>query len=108
MLGNPEGMAGLEVTVSGPTLQFSAPARICLTGADFGAKLDGEPVERDDVLKLDHSVPGPAGAPIFLIWSVSTLMLSSTHCLAFFARASVLVPFAAVPYPLSPRFRRWA
>ncbi|NLR70995.1 urea carboxylase [Novosphingobium sp. ERN07] len=41
LLGNPEGMAGLEMTVTGPTLTFSAPARICLTGADFGATLDG-------------------------------------------------------------------
>jgi len=46
MLGNPEGMAGLEVTFTGPTLTFNAPATLCLTGADFGAKLDGEPVER--------------------------------------------------------------
>ncbi|MEO1488283.1 MAG: 5-oxoprolinase/urea amidolyase family protein, partial [Pseudomonadota bacterium] len=44
-LGNPEGTAGLEVTFTGPTLVFNAPARICLTGADFGATLDGEPVE---------------------------------------------------------------
>ncbi|MDP3551208.1 MAG: urea carboxylase [Novosphingobium sp.] len=41
LLGNPEGMAGLEMTVTGPTLAFSAPARVCLTGADFGATLDG-------------------------------------------------------------------
>ncbi|MFY7838547.1 MAG: urea carboxylase [Novosphingobium sp.] len=41
LLGNPEGMAGLEMTVTGPTLTFSAGARICLTGADFGAMLDG-------------------------------------------------------------------
>ncbi|OYX67287.1 MAG: urea carboxylase [Sphingomonadales bacterium 32-64-17] len=45
-LGNPEGTAGLEVTFTGPTLQFNAPATLCLTGADFGAKLDGEPVTR--------------------------------------------------------------
>ena len=45
-LGNPEGTAGLEVTFTGPTLVFNAPARLCLTGADFGAKIDGEPVER--------------------------------------------------------------
>ena len=44
LLGNPEGTAGLEVTASGPTLLFEAPARICLTGADFGARLDGVPV----------------------------------------------------------------
>ncbi|WP_086619614.1 urea carboxylase [Erythrobacter tepidarius] len=41
LLGNPEGTAGLEFTASGPTLLFEAPARICLTGADFGARLDG-------------------------------------------------------------------
>jgi urea carboxylase len=46
LLGNPEGTAGLEVTVTGPTLKFTAPARICVTGADFGATLDGEPVPR--------------------------------------------------------------
>jgi len=45
LLGNPEGTAGLEVTVTGPTLMFAAPARICLTGADFGATLDGVPVQ---------------------------------------------------------------
>ena len=45
LLGNPEGTAGLEVTVTGPTLMFAAPARICLTGADFGATLDGGPVQ---------------------------------------------------------------
>ncbi|NBB25790.1 urea carboxylase [Porphyrobacter sp. SLTP] len=46
MLGNPEGTAGLEVTASGPTLLFEAPSTICLTGADFGAKLDGAPAPR--------------------------------------------------------------
>ncbi|KHK89937.1 urea carboxylase [Novosphingobium malaysiense] len=46
LLGNPEGTAGLEVTVTGPTLAFTAPARICLMGADFGATLDGEPAAR--------------------------------------------------------------
>jgi urea carboxylase len=45
-LGNPEGTAGLEVTASGPTLFFNAPARICITGADFNAKLDDSPVDR--------------------------------------------------------------
>ncbi len=46
LLGNAEGTAGLEMTVSGPTLFFNTPARLCLMGADFGAKLDGEPVKR--------------------------------------------------------------
>jgi len=46
LLGNPEGTAGLEVAVTGPTLAFVAPARICLMGADFGATLDGVAVPR--------------------------------------------------------------
>jgi urea carboxylase len=44
-LGNPEGTAGLEITFTGPALYFNAAARICLTGADFGARLDGEVIE---------------------------------------------------------------
>jgi len=45
-LGNAEGTAGLEVTFNGPTLRFNTDARICVTGADFGATLDDAPVER--------------------------------------------------------------
>lgn len=52
ILGNPEGLAGLEVTASGPTLLFEAPATICLAGADFGARLDGVPVERGVALDI--------------------------------------------------------
>ncbi|MBN9145454.1 MULTISPECIES: urea carboxylase [unclassified Novosphingobium] len=46
LIGNAEGTAGLEVTNTGPTLSFTAPATICLMGADFGAALDGAPIER--------------------------------------------------------------
>ncbi|WP_017668554.1 urea carboxylase [Sandarakinorhabdus sp. AAP62] len=46
LLGNDEGTAGLEITVTGPSLSFAAPTRICLTGADFAATLDGVPVPR--------------------------------------------------------------
>ncbi|WP_086736393.1 urea carboxylase [Erythrobacter colymbi] len=52
ILGNPEGTAGLEVTASGPTLLFEADALICLTGADFGATLDGQPVPRGEALHI--------------------------------------------------------
>jgi allophanate hydrolase subunit 2 len=38
LLGNPEGTAGLEMTITGPILLFNAPARICLMGADFKAR----------------------------------------------------------------------
>jgi urea carboxylase len=46
LLGNPAEAAGLEFTAAGPALQFNAPARICLAGADFAARLDGQPTER--------------------------------------------------------------
>jgi len=46
LVGNPEGAAALECTVSGPTLRFDREAVIALTGADMGAKIDGRPVPR--------------------------------------------------------------
>ncbi|WP_164157164.1 5-oxoprolinase/urea amidolyase family protein, partial [Sandarakinorhabdus rubra] len=52
LLGNEEGTAGLEITVTGPTLSFAAPTRICLMGADFGATLDGVPVPRGQALAV--------------------------------------------------------
>jgi urea carboxylase len=52
ILGNPEGTAGLEVTASGPTLLFEAAARVCLTGADFGATLDGVAAPRGEPIAI--------------------------------------------------------
>ncbi|HLO79119.1 MAG TPA: urea carboxylase [Magnetospirillum sp.] len=43
-VGNPAGMAALEITVSGPTLRFNVDTTICLTGAPMAATLDGVPV----------------------------------------------------------------
>jgi urea carboxylase len=40
LLGNPEGAAGLEVTLAGPTLTFDQAATVCLTGAECEAHLD--------------------------------------------------------------------
>jgi len=40
-LGNPEGMAGLEFVLKGPTLKAHADVWAVLAGADFGATLDG-------------------------------------------------------------------
>lgn len=44
LVGNPEGAAGLEITLLGPTLRFETPTVIALTGADLGALLDGSPL----------------------------------------------------------------
>ena len=45
LLGNAADAAGLEITAAGPTLRFSGAVRLCLTGADFGATLDGAAVD---------------------------------------------------------------
>ena len=44
LLGNPDWMAALEMTLTGPTLRFHVSVVIALTGADFGATLDGRPL----------------------------------------------------------------
>jgi urea carboxylase len=44
LLGNPESAAGLEFTVTGPTLRFNADTVIALTGAAMQASLNSQPV----------------------------------------------------------------
>ena len=44
LLGNPHEAAGLELTVSGPTLRFHCDTAIALAGADMQATLDGAPL----------------------------------------------------------------
>ena len=43
-VGNPEGIAALELTVTGPTLKFNSDTLIALTGAQMKAEINGEPV----------------------------------------------------------------
>jgi antagonist of KipI len=44
LVGNVEGAAGLEMTLLGGTFRFSMGAVMALTGSDFSATLEGEPV----------------------------------------------------------------
>jgi biotin-dependent carboxylase-like uncharacterized protein len=44
LVGNPDGAAGLEITMGGCELRFDAPTRIAWAGDDFNARLDGKPV----------------------------------------------------------------
>lgn len=44
LVGNEEGAALLEVTLTGPALRFGHDTTIALGGADFGALLDGAPL----------------------------------------------------------------
>jgi antagonist of KipI len=45
LVGNAEGTAGLEMTLLGGTFVFPEGALLALTGSDFGATLDGKPIE---------------------------------------------------------------
>jgi antagonist of KipI len=45
LVGNAEGAAGLEMTLLGGTFEFLDGAELALAGSDFGASLDGKPVE---------------------------------------------------------------
>ncbi|MDU0458766.1 MAG: urea carboxylase [Geobacteraceae bacterium] len=62
LLGNSENAAGLELTITGPTLQFNADTTVCLTGATMKATLNGAavpfwqviPVCAGDILKLGN------------------------------------------------------
>ncbi|MGA2638046.1 5-oxoprolinase/urea amidolyase family protein [Methylocella sp.] len=66
IVGNPEGTAGLELTLRGPTLRFNLDTVIALTGARMRATLDGAlapydqpiPVARGQVLALG-AIEGP-------------------------------------------------
>ncbi len=44
LVGNPESGAGLEMTLLGGRFQFSYETCIAITGSDFGASVEGQPV----------------------------------------------------------------
>ncbi len=60
LVGNPEGTAGLEITMTGPTLRFNSATTIAVVGASALMLKNGEPVamnqaitiEAGDVLKI--------------------------------------------------------
>ncbi len=56
LVGNRQGAAGLEVTVTGPRLRFAEPAVVAVTGAPLAVELDGVPVAQWSALEV------PAGA----------------------------------------------
>ncbi|WHP59776.1 urea carboxylase [Arthrobacter sp. KFRI-F3372] len=43
-LGNPEGAPGLEFTMTGPSLTFTHPTTVCVTGAEVTVTVDGQEV----------------------------------------------------------------
>ncbi|MAU14572.1 MAG: allophanate hydrolase [Muricauda sp.] len=53
LLENDENDAVLEITMTGPTLQFEEPSYICLSGAHISATLNNEPIENYKVVKVE-------------------------------------------------------
>lgn len=60
LLDNPTDAAGLEITLTGPTLRFHRATQIVLAGAELPAKLDGEELPFWQVLDI------PAGGTLVL------------------------------------------
>jgi urea carboxylase len=60
LLGNDEGVAGLECTLNGPSLKFHRPTRALLAGAPVNADIDGR------ALKLWQAFDIEAGATLSL------------------------------------------
>jgi urea carboxylase len=52
LVGNPEGAAGIEITLTGPRLRFGEAAVVAVTGAPLAVELDGVPVARWAALEV--------------------------------------------------------
>ena len=74
LLGNAEGAAALEITMSGPLLRFNCEAVIAVTGAPIGLTLEGESAPMNTALLI------PAGATLHL-GSISGAGARSYLCL---------------------------
>ena len=52
LLGNDPNAAVMEITMTGPTLQFDEPTFICLSGAHISATLNNKPIENYQVVQV--------------------------------------------------------
>jgi antagonist of KipI len=71
LVGNPEGDAGLEMTIIGPTLRFQEDALIAITGADLSPTINGKlaPMWRPIFIKKNGELqfrPGSGGCRAYL------------------------------------------
>ncbi|WP_095113799.1 urea carboxylase [Pseudomonas sp. Irchel 3H7] len=74
LLGNADGAAALEITMSGPLLRFNCTAVVAVTGAPIGLTLEGESAPMNTALLI------PAGATLHL-GSISGAGARSYLCL---------------------------
>lgn len=74
-LGNPEGTPGLECTLQGPTLRFTHPTTVCVTGAPAPVAVDGtavaqwEPVTVPAGALLEIGAPGEHGLRTYVLFA---------------------------------------
>ncbi|WSY86756.1 5-oxoprolinase/urea amidolyase family protein [Streptomyces sp. NBC_00876] len=62
-LGNAPGAPGLECTLQGPTLRFTHPTTVCVTGAPAPVTVDGAPVPQWEPLTVPAGAALTIGAP---------------------------------------------
>ncbi|MEU4268998.1 urea carboxylase [Streptomyces sp. NPDC026092] len=62
-LGNDEGAPGLECTLQGPSLRFTHPTTVCVTGAPAGVTIDGLPVPQWEPITVDAGQTLAVGTP---------------------------------------------
>jgi urea carboxylase len=133
LVGNPTEAAGLELTLTGPTLKFNLDTTIALTGAPMEAELDGNPfpawqmvhVRTGSILRL-RSIKG-AGCRAYLavrggfdvpdyLGSKSTFTLGKFgghggralrhgDVLPVNRVAEAFSPYRVVPAPMIPAYR---
>ncbi|MGW2282629.1 urea carboxylase [Streptomyces sp. NPDC001770] len=62
-LGNGEGAPGLECTLQGPSLRFTHPTTVCVTGAPAQVTVDGTPVPQWEPVTVGTGQVLAVGAP---------------------------------------------
>ncbi|WP_217550339.1 5-oxoprolinase/urea amidolyase family protein [Streptomyces sp. GbtcB6] len=62
-LGNPESAPGLECTLQGPTLRFTHPTTVCVTGAPAPVTVDGTPAAQWEPVTVPAGGLLEIGAP---------------------------------------------
>ncbi|MCX5167998.1 5-oxoprolinase/urea amidolyase family protein [Streptomyces antibioticus] len=62
-VGNPEGAPGLECTLQGPSLRFTHPTTVCVTGAPAPVTVDGTPVPQWEPVTVPAGSLLEIGAP---------------------------------------------
>ncbi|MGN6241021.1 MAG: urea carboxylase [Cellulosimicrobium cellulans] len=90
-LGNPEGAAGLECTLTGPTLRFSHAATVCVTGAPAPVTVDGGPVRQWEPVTVPAGGVLAVGAPHAVGLRTYVLVAGGLDVPAYLGSASTFV-----------------